>query len=104
MHPVAIGATHWAPCDPVGNRQRAAGCVQRLGLVALEQTLGDPLSAAGYTCAVYGKWHVGEGRGRWPTDKGFDEWYGPPRSYDEALGRLIPGMTMTPTAIRRRRC
>jgi arylsulfatase A-like enzyme len=43
------------------------------------------LSAAGYSCAAYGKWHVGEGPGRWPTDKGFDEWYGPPRTYDEAL-------------------
>ena len=48
-------------------------------------TLGDLLSAAGYSCAVYGKWHVGEGDGRWPTDKGFEEWYGPPRTYDEAL-------------------
>jgi arylsulfatase len=34
---------------------------------------------------VYGKWHVGEGPGRWPTDKGFEEWYGPPRTYEEAL-------------------
>jgi hypothetical protein len=37
------------------------------------------------TAAVYGKWHVGEGPGRWPTDHGFAEWYGPPRTYDEAL-------------------
>ena len=36
-------------------------------------------------CAAYGKWHVGEGPGRWPTDKGFEEWYGPPRTYDESL-------------------
>jgi len=28
---------------------------------------------------------VGEGPGRWPTDKGFREWYGPPPTYDEAL-------------------
>jgi arylsulfatase len=55
------------------------------GLVAWEQTLGDLLSGAGYGCAVYGKWHVGEGPGRWPTDKGFEEWYGPPRTYDESL-------------------
>jgi arylsulfatase A-like enzyme len=55
------------------------------GLVAWEKTLGDLLSEAGYACAAYGKWHVGEGAGRWPTDKGFDEWYGPPRTYDEAL-------------------
>lgn len=55
------------------------------GLVAWERTLGDLLTETGYTCAAYGKWHVGEGPGRWPTDKGFAEWYGPPRTYEEAL-------------------
>ena len=55
------------------------------GLVGWEKTLGDLLTEAGYACACYGKWHVGEGAGRWPTDKGFAEWYGPPRTYDEAL-------------------
>lgn len=60
------------------------------GLVAWERTIGDLLSDTGYTCAVYGKWHVGEGPGRWPTDKGFAEWYGPPRTYDEALWPTDP--------------
>jgi arylsulfatase A-like enzyme len=60
------------------------------GLVAWEKTLGELLSDAGYTCAAYGKWHVGEGRGRWPTDRGFEEWYGPPRTYDEALWPTDP--------------
>jgi arylsulfatase len=60
------------------------------GLVAWERTLGDLLSAAGYACAAYGKWHVGEGPGRWPTDHGFAEWYGPPRTYDEALWPTDP--------------
>ena len=60
------------------------------GLVAWEKTLGDVLSEAGYACAAYGKWHVGEGQGRWPTDKGFLEWYGPPRTYDEALWPTDP--------------
>lgn len=60
------------------------------GLVAWEKTIADLLSAAGYACAAYGKWHVGEGRGRWPTDKGFEEWYGPPRTYDEALWPTDP--------------
>lgn len=55
------------------------------GLVAWEKTIADLLDAAGYACAAYGKWHVGEGPGRWPTDKGFQEWCGPPRTYDEAL-------------------
>jgi arylsulfatase A-like enzyme len=60
------------------------------GVVAWEKTLGDLLSDAGYACAAYGKWHVGEGSGRWPTDKGFEEWYGPPRTYDEALWPTDP--------------
>lgn len=60
------------------------------GLVAWERTLGDLLSEAGYACAAYGKWHVGEGIGRWPTDHGFVEWYGPPRTYDEALWPTDP--------------
>jgi arylsulfatase len=60
------------------------------GLVAWERTIADLLSPAGYACAAYGKWHVGEGPGRWPTDKGFQEWYGPPRTYDEALWPADP--------------
>jgi arylsulfatase A-like enzyme len=60
------------------------------GLVAWEKTLGDLFAEAGYSCAAYGKWHVGEGAGRWPTDHGFQEWYGPPRTYDEALWPTDP--------------
>lgn len=55
------------------------------GLVAWEKTMGDILSAHGYATACMGKWHIGESQGRWPTDHGFDEWYGPPRTWDEAL-------------------
>jgi len=68
-----------------GNHSVPLGAPGGWGLVAWEKTLGDLLSQAGYGCAVYGKWHVGEGPGRWPTDKGFEEWYGPPRTYDECL-------------------
>jgi arylsulfatase A-like enzyme len=63
---------------------------QDAGLVAWERTMGDVLSDAGYACACYGKWHVGESDGRWPTDHGFDEWYGPIRSYDECLWPTHP--------------
>jgi arylsulfatase len=54
------------------------------GLVAWERTIGDVLSAKGYATACVGKWHVGASAGRWPTDHGFDEWYGPPRTWDES--------------------
>ena len=47
--------------------------------------MADVLSAAAYATACFGKWHIGAAQGRWPTDHGFDEWYGPPRSYDECL-------------------
>jgi len=45
---------------------------------------GHPLQG-GYATACLGKWHIGAEDGRWPTDHGFDEWYGVERSYDECL-------------------
>src|SRR5205814_6466722 len=55
------------------------------GLVKWERTMGDIFSDAGYATAIVGKWHIGDSAGRWPIDHGFEEWYGIPRSYDEAL-------------------
>ena len=60
------------------------------GLVRWERTLGDIFSDAGYATAIVGKWHIGDSEGRWPTDHGFDEWYGIPRSYDESLWPADP--------------
>lgn len=73
-----------------GTHTAPAGTSEGLGLVAWERTLGDIFSQAGYATMCLGKWHVGEGQGRWPADHGFDEWYGPPRSYDEALWEIDP--------------
>jgi arylsulfatase len=55
------------------------------GLVAWERTVADVLSARGYATAAVGKWHIGDSEGRWPTDHGFDEWCGIPRTWDECL-------------------
>jgi arylsulfatase A-like enzyme len=55
------------------------------GLVKWERALGDIFSNAGYATAIVGKWHIGDSPGRWPTDHGFDQWYGVPRTYDESL-------------------
>ena len=52
--------------------------------------MGDLFSDAGYSTSCLGKWHIGEEDGRWPTDHGFDEWYGPPGSYDCALWETDP--------------
>lgn len=55
------------------------------GLVAWERTMGDVLSTHGYATACVGKWHIGASDGRWPTDHGFDEWFGIPRTWDECM-------------------
>jgi arylsulfatase A-like enzyme len=70
--------------------QTAKGSGAESGLVSWEQTFGDLFSDAGYATMCMGKWHVGDGDGRWPTDHGFDEWYGPVHSYDEALWERDP--------------
>lgn len=60
------------------------------GIVAWERTMGDLFSAAGYATMCVGKWHIGDRDGSWPTDHGFDEWYGPPHSYDECMWEKDP--------------
>jgi arylsulfatase A-like enzyme len=73
-----------------GTHSVPLGAAGGWGLVAWEKTVAELLSGGGYVSAAYGKWHVGEGEGRWPTDKGFEEWYGPPRTYEEALWPTDP--------------
>jgi arylsulfatase len=43
------------------------------------------LADAGYATGMFGKWHLGRTEGRFPTDQGFDEWYGIPNSTDESV-------------------
>ena len=71
-HPIRSG-THTIPRAEV------------YGLVQWEVTLAELLSEAGYDTAMYGKWHLGHSEGRWPTNQGFDEWYGIANSSDESL-------------------
>ena len=54
------------------------------GLVQWEVTMAEMLSEAGYATGMFGKWHLGRTEGRFPTDQGFDEWYGVPNSTDES--------------------
>lgn len=61
------------------------------GLTQWEVTTAESLSAASYATALYGKWHLGSNDGRLPNDQGFDEWYGIPRTTDEALWPGSPG-------------
>ncbi len=40
------------------------------------RTLPERLREHGYHTAMIGKWHLGEGKGHTPLDRGFDEFYG----------------------------
>jgi arylsulfatase A-like enzyme len=55
------------------------------GLTQWEVTIAELLSRTGYLTAAFGKWHLGSTDGRLPNDQGFDEWYGIPRTTDEAF-------------------
>jgi arylsulfatase len=61
------------------------------GLVQWEVTMAEMLSEAGYATGMYGKWHLGRTEGRFPTDQGFDEWYGIPNTTDESVHSSLPG-------------
>jgi arylsulfatase len=61
------------------------------GLVQWEVTMAEMLADAGYATGMYGKWHLGRTEGRFPTDQGFDEWYGIPNTTDESVYSALPG-------------
>ena len=66
-----------------GNAEVPLG-VGAYGLTQWEYMMAEMLSDAGYTTGMFGKWHLGDSAGRYPTDQGFDEWFGIPNSSDES--------------------
>lgn len=71
----------------IRTRQRPDGPPRGVwyGITKWEITLAEVLSDAGYATSLFGKWHLGDTEGRFPTDQGFDEWIGIPRSSDRAF-------------------
>ncbi len=71
----------------IRTRQRQNGPPRGVwyGITKWEITLAEMLSDSGYATGIFGKWHLGDTEGRYPTDQGFDEWYGIPRSSDRAF-------------------
>jgi len=63
---------------------------QPQGMAPWEYTLAELLGDAGYISAHYGKWHLGDRPGRYPTDQGFDEWWGFAHSSGETLNNIQP--------------
>ncbi|PVH83155.1 alkaline phosphatase-like protein [Cadophora sp. DSE1049] len=72
-----------------GRHPIRTGCLQSVpagmpqGLTSWEITLAEALQKSGYVSAHHGKWHLGDIPGRYPSDRGFNEWYGIPRTTDE---------------------
>ena len=64
-----------------------SGATQPGGITLWEVTIAEALKSVGYATALFGKWHLGgdfpEGR-REPGHQGFDEFYGIPRTSNEA--------------------
>ncbi len=54
------------------------------GMTGWEKTWPELMSEAGYATGMFGKWHLGDTKGRFPTDQGFDEWYGVANTTDES--------------------
>ena len=71
----------------IRTRQRPNGPPRGVwyGITKWEVTMAEMLSDVGYTTSLFGKWHLGDTEGRFPTDQGFDEWIGIPRSSDRAF-------------------
>ncbi len=78
-HPIRTGAVQSVP----------AGLPQ--GIHPWERTLAQTLKDAGYATGMFGKWHLGDRDGRFPHQRGFDEWYGIPRTSNETIFTSAPG-------------
>jgi uncharacterized sulfatase len=61
------------------------------GLPQSEITLAEELKGAGYHTALIGKWHLGHTAEHWPTNHGFDYYYGLPYSNDMSPLALYRG-------------
>jgi arylsulfatase len=78
-HPIRTGALQSVP----------AGLPQ--GIHPWERTLAQLLGDVGYATGIFGKWHLGDREGRYPHQRGFDEWYGIPRTTNETMFTSAPG-------------
>ena len=78
-HPIRTGGSQSVP----------AGLPQ--GIHPWEVTLSQLLSDQGYATGIFGKWHLGDQPSRLPTSRGFDEWYGIPRTTNESMFTSTPG-------------
>ena len=65
-----------------------------------EVTIAEALQSIGYATGLFGKWHLGGDRpeNRNPSQQGFDEYYGIPRTSNEAQTTIAQGGTAPNTS------
>ena len=77
------------------------GATQSGGITLWEVTIAEALKSLGYATGLFGKWHLGgdapEGK-REPSHQGFDEFYGIPRTSNEAQTTVANGSTARGTS------
>lgn len=76
------------------------GATQAFGITLWEVTIAEALQSVGYSTALFGKWHLGGNRPelRNPSQQGFDEYYGIPRTSNEAQTTIAQGETAPKTS------
>jgi arylsulfatase A-like enzyme len=68
-----------------------------ISVPATEITMAEMLHDAGYTTAIFGKWHLGAQTYSQPQNKGFDEFYGIPPAVTWDAFLMIPQGRQTKT-------
>lgn len=76
--PARLHLTTYLPGRPDAPSQNLLHPDIALGLPSSEVTLAERFKAMGYATGMFGKWHLGNGRGSRPGDQGFDEFFTPP--------------------------
>jgi arylsulfatase len=77
-----------------------SGATQGGGITLWEVTIAEALKSVGYATGLFGKWHLGGDRpeGRTPGHQGFDEYYGIPRTSNEAGTTIAQGQKQPGTS------
>jgi arylsulfatase A-like enzyme len=79
----------------------ALGPAAKVGINPNETTLAEVAKSKGYATAVYGKWHLGDEPMFYPTEHGFDEYFGLPYSND--MWPLHPEVVALPPELQKRK-
>ena len=94
LRPYAVGPDDGAAPDTHRCAAVRAGGAAA-GIHPWEKTLPQVLKDAGYATGMFGKWHLGDRDGRYPHERGFDTWYGIPRTSNETMFTSSPGFDPT---------